>query len=233
MNKEKHYIFMDGSGEGSHKFDCWVTVMVLLKNPMDLQKVESKILCVPKKVPSQLRNVLDCGEFKFNKYAPKLGTPFVKEDIKRRLKLLSDLESIEIHVKIIKAKSIKQDVALIKKHRLDFLSTYGKDNYSEIMSDKLLPHIFSDKNFFPLKDKFLCIGKKDGVPTIYLDGEDFKPSKEIKCFKVNHTDSKRSKGVQMADLISGAIFQEIERDNSEFWDIIKGKVKFREIYDDE
>ena len=104
-----------------------------------------------------------------------------------------------------------------------------KKNFDELLEGSLRLKIFPDKNYFPLQNKIIELSKYNGISSMkFHDGEDDIKADIAQSLKINHTDSKKSKGVQMADLISGALFQHFERNNPTFFQIIKHKIKLIE-----
>jgi len=111
-----------------------------------------------------------------------------------------------------------------------------------LINKKLLPkNIIADKDYFKNK-KIACLAVRDYSEEIYPDGKGSQASykfdlideeeykKELEkldlCILIKHENSKNNLGLQIADLISGAIFQEIEKGNNAYTKLIK---KYTEI----
>jgi len=185
---------------------------------LDERKKISKIM---KKTREQLNRL--GGEIKF------FGFP----DKKILLKTIEEFAKLKFQIRFITIYKDNKNIDSSEKMRIIF------DLLGETFNLCEMPHkIIADKDYFKNK-KIAYLAVKDYEETIYEGGvkgqtykiyvmeeerinkEDFNLTVSIK-----HENSKENLGLQVADLISGAIFQEMEYGNKDYTDSIR---KFNEL----
>ena len=131
-----------------------------------------------------------------------------------------------------------KDIDISEKNRLlhDLL-------IESLVNKKLLPKkIIADKDYFKNK-KIACLAVKDYIEEIYPNGkgshssyrfdlieeDEYNKNKENfdLSIVIKHENSKNSMELQAADLISGAIFQELEHNNKEYTNTIGKYIEIR------
>ena len=223
--------YLDESGENGKNVSRYLVLTYICTKD---NKEISKIL---KKAKDQLRRTKKGakwlekrgGEIKF------YGFP----DVSLLRKILNNLSKLDIGVKYI----------AIKKNGKNFNPSEKVNILPELIAssmtnDEDIPHkIIADKDYFDnkkvayfllrnYKEEIMNGSKKDGVLKVKMkyelhligkyDLENFKDSELV--VSINHENSRKNLGLQAVDLISGAIFCNFERDNSEYLDLLKSKL---------
>lgn len=219
--------YIDESGDcGATGSSCLVLTYVCL----DDRKKISKIIKKTKQALQQTRKGQiwlnrNGGEIKFNS--------FPEQNI--LLKTLEELSKLNLEIRFIAFKKDKKNIDPNEKETI----IYDLLNES-IINGLLLPrNIIADKDYFKNK-KIVCLAVKNYSEEKYPDGaksfsyrlnliDEDEYKKEEKnldiCINIKHENSKTNLGLQVADLISGAIFQEIEHGDSSYTNIIKKNTK--------
>ncbi len=168
------------------------------------------------------------GEIKFNSFP----------DQHVLVKTLEELSKLKFDIMFRAFKKEGKNINPKEKERLlhDLL-------IESLANKKPMPtKIVADKDYFQNK-KVACLAVRDYIEEIYPDGkgsrtayrfdlvEEEEYSKEREHFdlviSIKHENSKNNLGLQVADLISGAIFQEIEHDDKRYTEIIRKNAEIR------
>lgn len=217
--------YLDESGDsGARGSKCLILTYICV----DEGKKLSKIL---KKVKEQLRRTTK-GERWLNRLGGEIkfaGFP----DEKIRLKLLEDLSKINLNIRFIAIK--KEGKKIYEKEKEKILFDLLTESF---LNNKCLPSkIIADKDYFKNK-KISCLAVKNYEETVYEEGKSKKMSYEV-CITeegenisdcdlvipIRHENSKLKTELQIVDLVSGAIFQEIENDDKTYTDILRKNIE--------
>ncbi|MBS3081320.1 DUF3800 domain-containing protein [Candidatus Pacearchaeota archaeon] len=222
--------YIDESGDcGAKGSSCLVLTYVCL----DEKKKVSKIMRKTKKALMQTNKGnlwlnRHGGEIKFNSFP----------DQHLLLKTLEELAKLKFDIMFRAFKKEGKRINLSEKNRLlhDLLT-------ESLVNKKPLPRkIVADKDYFQNK-KIACLTVKDYIEETYPDGKGSRQSyhfnliEEDEYYKdqinfdltitIKHENSKNSVELQVADLISGAIFQELEHNDKTYTDIIRKHAQIR------
>lgn len=188
----------------------------------------SKIL---QKTKEQLRRMKK-GERWLNRLGGEIKfTGFPDEKI--RLELLEDLSKINLNIRFIAIKKEGKNISESEKEKILF----------DLLNESFLNHgclpskIIADKDYFKNK-KISSLVVKNYEEEVYYDGKSKKMSYEVTLIEegqdvsdcnliipIKHENSKLKVELQVVDLISGAIFQEMENDDKTYTDILRKNTK--------
>lgn len=217
--------YLDESGDtGKSGSKCLVLTYICT----DEGKKLSKIL---KKAKEQLKRIKK-GERWLNRLGGEIkfaGFP----DERVRLKLLEDLSKIELNIRFIAIKKEGKKISESEKEKILF----DLLNESFINHECLPSKIIADKDYFKNK-KISSLVVKNYEETIYDEGKSKKMSYEVNLAEdeqnttnydlvipIKHENSKLKVELQVVDLISGAIFQEMENEDKTYTDILRKNTK--------
>src|SRR3989338_314275 len=206
--------YIDESGDcGIKGSKCLVLTYISLDERKKVSKIIKRAKIALKRTKrGQIWLNRNGGEIKFNSF-PDQGI---------LLKTLEELAKLKLEIMFRAFKKDRKNINSSEKDRL----LYDLLNES-LVNKKLLPkNIIADKDYFKNK-KIACLAVRDYSEEIYSDGKGSQASykfdlieeeeykKELEnldlCILIKHENSKNNLGLQIADLISGAIFQEIEK----------------------
>lgn len=222
--------YIDESGDcGAKGSLCLVLTYICLDEKKKISKIMKKTkeaLMRTKKGNLWLNR--HGGEIKFNSFP----------DQHILLKTLEELAKLKFDIMFRAFKKEGKEVNLSEKNRLlhDLL-------IESLVNKKLFPKkIVADKDYFKNK-KIACLAVKDYVEETYPDGKGSRQSyrfdliEEDEYYKdqtnfdlvivIKHENSKNSLELQTADLVSGAIFQELEHNDKTYTDIIRKYISIR------
>ncbi len=220
--------YIDESGDcGGGGSKCLVLTYVSLDDRKRVSKIIKKTkLALQRTKKGQIWLNRHGGEIKFNSFP----------DQSILLKTLEGLAKLKLGIMFRAFKKDGKSINLSEKERL----LYDLLNDSLINKRPLPKTIIADKNYFKNK-KITCLAVRDYSEETYPDGKgsqvsykfDLIDKQEYKeefekldlCILIKHENSKDNLGLQVADLISGAIFQEIEKENKTYTDLIKKYTK--------
>jgi hypothetical protein len=219
--------YLDESGDSG---ESGSKSLVLTYICTDEGKKLSKIL---KKAKEQLR-MTKKGERWLNRLGGEIkfsGFP----DERIRLKLLEDLSKIELNIRFIAIKKEGKNISESEKEKI--LSDLLNDSF---VHHKCLPSkIIADKDYFKNK-KISSLVVKNYEEIVYDEGKSKKMSYESylaedgqdlsSCdlvIPIKHENSKLKVELQVVDLISGAIFQEIENEDKTYTEILRKNIKLQ------
>ncbi|MEM0301823.1 MAG: DUF3800 domain-containing protein [Archaeoglobaceae archaeon] len=201
------YVFIDESGdlgftEKSSKFYVIATVEVKdLRIPRGVIKSVRKSLHKKKK---------DISEFKFSRSSDEL-----------RKKLLNKaVESDMLFSAIILEKRKVYDYLRDKKDKLH--------NYLTGFLANSLEYYAQEKAFKIVVDKFIMSREQRADFDHYFKTRLYNNCKILKRVDITHEDSQQNPGLQIADFVAGAIFRRYERGLTDFYDIIKPKLRYED-----
>ena len=222
--------YIDESGDcGKQGSKCLVLAYICLDEKKKVSKImrrAKEALMRTKKGKIWLNR--HGGEIKFNSFP----------DQHILVKTLEELSKLKFDIMFRAFKKDGKNIHSKEKDRLlhDLL-------IESLVNKKLLPtNIIADKDYFQNK-KVACLAVRDYTEEIYPDGkvssasyrfdlvEEEEYHKEREHFdlviSIKHENSKNNIGLQVADLISGAIFQEIEHDDKTYTEIIRRNAEIR------
>jgi len=211
----------DSGGTGSKS-------LVLTYICTDQGKKLSKIL---KRAKEQLRRIKK-GERWLNRLGGEVKfAGFPDEGI--RIKLLEDLSKINLNIRFIAIKKQGKNISESEKEKILF----DLLNESFVNHGCLPSKIIADKDYFK-NNKISSLVVKNYEETVYDGGKYKKMSYEVNLAEdgqdvtncdlvipIKHENSKLRVELQVADLISGAIFQEMENEDKTYTDILRKNTK--------
>jgi len=167
------------------------------------------------------------GEIKFS------GFP----DERLRLVLLEELSKLDLNIRFVAIKKDGKKISESEKEKILF----DLLNESFVNHQGMPSKIIADKDYFKNK-KISSLVVKNYEEIIYEDGKSKKISYEVYLVEdgqdlsncdliipIRHENSKLKVELQVADLISGAIFQEIENEDKTYTDVIRKHTKLNGI----
>lgn len=222
--------YIDESGDcGIEGSKCLVLTYICLDEKKKVSKIMKKTkeaLMRTKKGTRWLNR--NGGEIKFNSFP----------DQNILLRTIEELAKLKFDIMFRAFKKEERNIHMLEKNRLlhDLL-------VESLANKKLLPtKIVADKDYFKNK-KIACLAVKNYIEETYPDGkgsrssysfdliEEYEYNEEKEHFDlsivIKHENSKNSIELQAADLISGAIFQEIEHNNKTYTDSIRKHTEIR------
>lgn len=175
-----------------------------------------------------MRKAFPQREFHFSKIAPHLGDRKIKRYITEKIKALASLRSLEIYVKIINLnnRNEKPDFTI---ESIDLFAEYMTKEYYKFFDGTVSVVFNPDQGYFPKTCKYLRIlDEYDAEDLLFHVLQRKTHSSKGPCIHIplDHADSKLCKGVQLADIVSGSIFQKYQRGNPEFYNLWKPKIKY-------
>ncbi|MBL7147871.1 MAG: DUF3800 domain-containing protein [Nanoarchaeota archaeon] len=214
--------FLDESGSNYLKASkCLIAVLIIVK---DIYQIDIT-LTKKKRLYKDIKKVFEesKGEFKFNIFMKHIKKSAVKNYLLRILKKISKLD-VEIYVNVVNKLLYKYAT---QKAKNNLVLDYCSQNFSHVYDNQI--KIFADKEFYKPAFDILYLGlEKEKLQRIGITDNINKVKnllKEYKIIEIQHMDSKQSKGLQLADLICGSIFQYYEKNNGAYFNIIKNKIK--------
>ncbi len=221
--------YLDESGDsGKNGSKCLVLTYICSDEGKKLSKILKKTKEQLKRTKKGLRwlNRLG-GEIKF--------TGFPEEKI--RLKLLEELSNVELEIRFIAIKKEGENISESEKEKILFDLLY-----ESFINHKELPSkIIADKDYFKNK-RISSLVVKNYEEIEYDSGKSKKMSYEIflaeegqdllNCdliIPIKHENSKLKVELQVVDLISGAVFQEMENDDKTYTEILRKNAKLNGV----
>ncbi|MBQ9161287.1 MAG: DUF3800 domain-containing protein [Methanobrevibacter sp.] len=192
------YIYIDESGDLGDKYSSskyFVIGAIIVDNPKNLNRII-------KEARKKYNNIIGRDlEIK--------GTKTNRQIIK---KILGKLDNIDYDVFVI---------YLDKKNVYDIPNFYNHNVLYDVLASKLAENIKIDSPTTVIVDK--SKNKQEEIINFnerFILGLDNNNNHSI---NINHVNSINYKGLQIADLVSWAVFQNLEHGNSEFMELIKNK----------
>ena len=189
------YIYIDESGELAKQTNYFVFGAVITNNPSDLEKIINK---TRRKYQKQLGNISEIKGYSTDDYI-----------IKKMLKKLD--------------KTSSKVVGIILDKRYIY-RIHQNQNYNilyDTLASELAKEITINDSTSIIIDK--CKNKEYEI--INFNKKFVSNLNNIKNYPVNvkHANSTNYKGLQIADIVAWSIFQSVERNNSDFIDLIEDK----------
>jgi len=221
--------YLDESGDsGETGSNCLVLTYICTDNG-------KKIFKIFKKAKEQLRRIKK-GERWLNRLGGEIKfAGFPEERI--RLKLLENLSKLDLNIRFIAIKKEGKKISESEKEKILF------DLLAEsFVNHQYLPSkIIADKDYFKNKKiSSLVVKNYEEIPyneekskkmsyEVYLteEGQDLSDCNLI--IPIKHENSKLKVELQAVDLISGAIFQEVENDDKTYTNILRKYAKLNGI----
>lgn len=200
------YIFIDESGDlGTKKSSSKYFVMVAIKveDYKKLDRIISKTRRITKK------NIITLNEIKGSNLPKHL-----------KIKIFDKLDNVNYETSIIVFEKINR-----------YKVSDGYDNIK--LYDTLASELAKLLNITNATFIFIDKSKNKEEEIIEFDKKFLENLPNFKRFpiKIKHVDSFNYKGLQIADLISWAVFQSAEYKNDEFIDLIKNK-EIKRVFED-
>jgi len=220
--------YLDESGDDGKKGSKWFVMTYICTNE---GKKISKIL---KKIKEQLRRTKK-GERWLNRLSGEIKFASFPEE-RLRLKLLEALSKLDIDARFIAIEKDGSNIPESEKSQILFnLLAESFDNHTKMPSK-----IIADKDYF--KNRKICFlavknyieetykdeGSRASFEIFLLDDEKEKDSCDF-IIRITHDNSKYHPELQVADLISGSIFQEVENNDKTYTDILRKNLKLNGV----
>jgi hypothetical protein len=201
--------YLDESGDNGKKGSgCLILTYMCTDDGKKIAKVLKKAKTNLRRIKKGKRwlNKRHGGEIKFT------GFP----DQRILIKTLEELSKLDLQIRFI---AIHKNGNIINpSEKSQILLGEGFE------SEKCMPHkIVADKDYFDNK-KIAYLAVKDYKEIDYSSGEKKNLDKIGECdlrVSIKHENSRENIGLQAVDLISGAIFQEIEKKDKSYTDILQ------------
>jgi len=220
--------YLDESGDdGKRGSKCFVMTYICTNEG-------KKIFKVLKKAKEQLRRTKK-GERWLNRFGGEIKFAGFPEE-RVRLKLLEELSKLNIEARFIAIEKDGSNIPESEKSQILFnLLAESFVNHTKMPSK-----IIADKDYF--KNRKICFlavknyieetykggGSNASFEVFLLDDEKEKDSCDF-IIRITHENSKHHPELQVADLISGAVFQEVENNDKTYTDILKKYLKLNGI----
>lgn len=202
------YVYLDESGDLGFKEGSSGYFVITIMKTNDVTRISR---CVKRIRQRRLKKKhMKIPELKANNSSPEIRRRFLRDIVKH---------DFEIHC-IILPKEKVYDYLKTKKHRL----------YNYIIGC-VLPGAVAF-----LRSIEIIVDKRSNKRVLREDFDDYIKMKIEERFffrkpqvKISHYDSENDAGLQAVDFISWSIFRKYERDDTEYYDIIKSKIKWEKV----
>ena len=189
------YIYIDESGELAKQSDYFVFGAIITNNPKELDNIIKK---TRKKYKKQLGNSTEIKGYTTDDYI-----------IKKILKKLNNTD-----YKVVGIILDKKNIYKIH-HSYDYNILYDK------IASELAQRININNSTSIIVDK--CKNKEEEINNFNKQFTANLNNSKNYSVDIKHTNSIHYNGLQMADIIAWSIFQSVERNNTEFIDLIQNK----------
>ena len=189
------YIYIDESGELAKQSDYFVFGAIITNNPKELDNIIKK---TRKKYKKQLGNSTEIKGYTTDDYI-----------IKKILKKLNNTD-----YKVVGIILDKKNIYKIH-HSYDYNILYDK------IASELAQRININNSTSIIVDK--CKNKEEEINNFNKQFTSNLNNTKNHSVDIKHANSIHYNGLQMADIIAWSIFQSVERNNSEFIDLIQNK----------
>lgn len=199
------YIFLDESGDlgFSERSSRWFILTIVLTN--NHRKIEKCVKKVHRGLKKKYKKVKEL-------YA------YHSDDItkKRVLKHLSEIDDLQIHCIILNKEKVYVDL----RNQKNYLYNYT--------ANILLDRLYNKKNFKDDDQVVICIDQRETNKFLKKNFEDYLTNSLTKRgsngFEIKIKSSHTEKCLQAVDFISWAIFRKYEKNDYEYYEMIKSKV---------
>lgn len=198
------YIFLDESGDlgFSKKSSKWFILTIVLTN--NHRKIEKCIKKIHKGLRKKYKKVGELHAYHSHEITKK-----------RLLKLLSELEGLQIFCIVIK----KEDVYIDFQNQKSYLYNYAANILLQRIHNKKL---FNDEKIL------IYIDQRETNRFLKKNFEDYLSKSLLKWnkkFEIKIKPSHTEKCLQAVDFISWSIFRKYEFEDNKYYEIIKSKIK--------
>ena len=197
------YIYIDESGELAKQSDYFVFGAIITNNPKELDNIIKK---TRKNYRKQLGSSSEIKGYTTDDYIIK--------------KILKKLNNTDCKV---------AGVILDKKNIHKMHHSYDYNILYDTVASKLAQIININNSTSIIVDK--CKNKKEEINNFNKQFTSNLNNSKNHSVDIKHTNSIHYKGLQMADIIAWSIFQSVERNNSEFIDLIQNK-SIKRVYEE-
>jgi len=240
------YGYFDESGDTGAKPGYYIVAIVLFHNQQDAFKAKA----ILKRERKNNKKFL-LGEFKFHDM--HRGNTNLITSLRRVLTNIGK-SNIEIYATIVKKPGKKSFVFQIARWRL--ILELFKQLSKNAQLNRMIDLRADNRCFGTIKEDhkrvLFCKGSEKNKEDTYISKElsyaEYKefvePGEDMKCilnktgcqlvdwkvFTVKAGDSEQEQGIQIADLVAGAIYQKYQNNNEEYFELIKPRIK--KIFDE-
>jgi len=199
------YIFLDESGDlgFNERSSRWFILSIILTS--NHRKVEKCVKRVHKGLKKKYKKVGELHAYHSDSVTKK-----------RILRMLSGVQDIEIYSIILNKKKVYTDL----KNQKNYLYNYT--------ANILLDRLYNKKNFRKGVNVLICIDQRETNKFLKKNFMDYLNNSLIKKgdgnFKIKIRPSQSEKCLQAVDFISWAIFRKYEKNDYEYYEIIKNKI---------
>lgn len=197
------YIYIDESGELAKQSDYFVFGAIISDNPKELDNIIKK---TRKKYRKHLGNSSEIKGYTTDDYI-----------IKKILKKFNNTDC-----KVVGIILDKKNIYKIR-HSYDYNSLY------DMIASELAQRININNSTSIIVDK--CKNKQEEINNFNKQFTSNLNNSKNYSVDIKHANSIHYNGLQMADIIAWSIFQSVERNNSEFIDLIKNK-SIKRVYEE-
>ena len=197
------YIYIDESGELAKQSDYFVFGAIITNNPKEIDNIIKK---TRKNYRKQLGNSSEIKGYTTDDYI-----------IKKILKKLNNTD-----YKVVGIILDKKNIYKIH-HSYDYNILYDK------IASELAQRININNSTSIIVDK--CKNKEEEINNFNKQFTANLNNSKNYSVDIKHTNSIHYNGLQMADIIAWSIFQSVERNNSEFIDLIQNKC-IKRVYEE-
>lgn len=197
------YIYIDESGELAKQTNYFVFGAIITNNPKELDNIIKK---TRKKYKKQLGNASEIKGYTTDDYI-----------IKKILKKLSNADC-----KVV-------GIILDKRNIYKVHSIYDYNILYDTLASKLSQKININNSTSIIVDK--CKNKQEEINNfnkLFISNLNNPKNHSV---DIKHANSIHYNGLQMADIVAWSIFQSVERNNSEFIDLIQNK-SIKRVYEE-
>lgn len=199
------YIFLDESGDlgFSERSSRWFILTIVLTH--NHRKVEKCVKKVHAGLKKKFKRVKELHAYRADSITKK-----------RILKQLSEVDDIEIHCVILNKKKVYIDL----RNQKNYLYNYT--------ANILLDRLYNKKNFKNDDQVLICIDQRETNKFLKKNFESYLTNSLAKRgdskFKIKIKPSHTEKCLQAVDFISWAIFKKYEKNDYEYYEMIKSKI---------
>ncbi|MBQ6099845.1 MAG: DUF3800 domain-containing protein [Methanobrevibacter sp.] len=197
------YIYIDESGELAKQTDYFVFGAIITNAPKEIDNLIKK---TRKNYKKQLGNISEIKGYTTDDYILK--------------KILKKLNNTDCRV---------VGIILDKKNIYKVRHSYDYNILYDTLASKLAQEISINNSTSIIVDK--CKNKKEEINNFNKQFTSNLNNSKNHSVDIKHANSIHYSGLQMADIMAWSIFQSVERDNSEFIDLIQNKT-IKRVYEE-
>ncbi len=197
------YIYIDESGELAKQTDYFIFGAIITNNHKEIDNLIKK---TRKKYKKQLGNISEIKGYTTDDYILK--------------KILMKLNNTDCRV---------VGIILDKRNIYKVHHSYDYNILYDTLASKLAQELNINNSTSIIVDK--CKNKKEEINNFNKQFTSNLNNPKNHSVDIKHANSIHYNGLQMADIIAWSIFQSVERDNSEFIDLIQNKT-IKRVYEE-